>query len=167
MLNVWTFAYYINIICQTNVQSQLVDTRLNDCTLTCMVNFARTAMCNNTSEPIHFRLDQRRFWMSSFHVTNLHFYAVPQQRFGAIWWFGPCWEFLPPQASWCLRALWWPLFRWLFFCIFFCGLECVGHSFAYVAHFVFLILRDVWSRTQRTGVANLATHLPRLRHSSP
>jgi hypothetical protein len=42
------------------------------------------------------------------------------------------------------------------------GLECVGHSFAYVAHFVFL--RDVWLRTQRDGVAsrranNLATHL--------
>ncbi len=27
------------------------------------------------------------------------------------------------------------------FCIFFGGLQCVGHSFAYVAHFVFL--RDV------------------------
>jgi hypothetical protein len=42
------------------------------------------------------------------------------------------------------------------------GLECVGHSFAYVAHFVFL--RDVWIRTQRLAVAsrcatNLATHL--------
>jgi hypothetical protein len=37
----------------------------------------------------------------------------------------------------------------------------VGHSFAYVAHFVFL--RDVWIRTQRAAVAyatNLATHLP-------
>jgi hypothetical protein len=30
---------------------------------------------------------------------------------------------------------------------FFCGLECVGHSFAYVTHFV--ILKDVWIRTQR------------------
>jgi hypothetical protein len=30
---------------------------------------------------------------------------------------------------------------------FFCGLECVGHSFADVAHFVFL--RDVYIRTQR------------------
>jgi hypothetical protein len=29
----------------------------------------------------------------------------------------------------------------IFFCIFFGGLECVGHSLAYVAHFVFL--RDV------------------------
>jgi hypothetical protein len=33
-----------------------------------------------------------------------------------------------------------------FFCIFFGGLECVGHSFAYVAHFVFL--RKAWIRTQ-------------------
>ncbi len=40
-----------------------------------------------------------------------------------------------------------------------------GHSFAYVAHFVFL--RDVWIRTQSAAVAsrratNLATHLPKL-----
>ncbi len=37
------------------------------------------------------------------------------------------------------------------FCIYFGGLDCVGHSFAYVAHFVFL--RDVWIRTQRAAVA--------------
>jgi hypothetical protein len=42
-------------------------------------------------------------------------------------------------------------------------IECVGHAFAYVAHFVFL--RDDWIRTQRAAVANkratnLATHLP-------
>jgi hypothetical protein len=48
-------------------------------------------------------------------------------------------------------------------CIFFGELVCVGHSFVYVAHFVFL--RDVWIRTQRAAVAsrcatNLATHLP-------
>ncbi len=48
------------------------------------------------------------------------------------------------------------------FCIFFSGLECVGHSFARVAQFVFLT--DVWIRTQRAPVAskratNLATHL--------
>ncbi len=49
-------------------------------------------------------------------------------------------------------------------CVFiFGGLECVGHSFAYVAHFVFF--RDVWIRTQKAAVAsrratNLATHLP-------
>ncbi len=36
------------------------------------------------------------------------------------------------------------------FCIFFGGLECVGHSFDYVARFVFL--RDVWIRTQRAAV---------------
>jgi hypothetical protein len=49
------------------------------------------------------------------------------------------------------------------FFIFGGGLECVDHSFAYVAHFVFL--RDVWIRDQRAAVAsrratNLATHLP-------
>ncbi len=48
--------------------------------------------------------------------------------------------------------------------IVFSGLECVGYSFAYVAHFV--LLRDVWIRTQRTAVAsrratNLANHLPK------
>jgi hypothetical protein len=42
----------------------------------------------------------------------------------------------------CLREL-----QCFLFCIFFGGLECVGHSFAYVAHFVFL--GDVWLRTQR------------------
>jgi hypothetical protein len=57
-----------------------------------------------------------------------------------------------------------------FFCIFFGGLECVGHSFAYVALFVFL--RDVWIRTQRAAVASsrattFATHLPSLGHPSP
>ncbi len=52
----------------------------------------------------------------------------------------------------------------LYFYIFFGGggLECVGHYFAYVAHFAFL--RDDWIRTQRAAVAswratNLATHL--------
>ncbi len=38
---------------------------------------------------------------------------------------------------------------YIFCCIFFCGLECTGHSFAYVAPFVFL--RDVWIRTQRSS----------------
>jgi hypothetical protein len=47
----------------------------------------------------------------------------------------------------------------------FCRLQCVGHSFAYVVHFVFL--GDVWTCTQRAAVAsrcttNLATHLPNL-----
>jgi hypothetical protein len=50
-----------------------------------------------------------------------------------------------------------------FFVYFFDGLECLGPSFAYVAHFVFL--RDVWILTQRAAVAsrraaNLATLLP-------
>jgi hypothetical protein len=56
-----------------------------------------------------------------------------------------------------------------FFVYFLGGLECVGHSFAYVAHFVFF--GDVWIRTQRAAVAsrcatNLATHLPQLSHLS-
>ncbi len=38
------------------------------------------------------------------------------------------------------------------FVYFFGGLECVGHSFAFVAHFVFL--RDVWIRTQRAAEAS-------------
>ncbi len=47
--------------------------------------------------------------------------------------------------------------------IFFGGLECVGHFFANVVHFV--LLRDVRIQTQRAAVAsrranNLATHLP-------
>jgi hypothetical protein len=47
------------------------------------------------------------------------------------------------------------------FCKFFGELECVGHSFVYVAHFVFFIY--VWIRTQRAAVAsrratNLATY---------
>ncbi len=52
---------------------------------------------------------------------------------------------------------WWTAFSVYFFG----GLECVGHSFAYVAHLWFL--RDVWIRTQSTAVASwratdLATH---------
>jgi hypothetical protein len=46
---------------------------------------------------------------------------------------------------------------------FFVGLECVGHSFAYVAHFAFL--GDIWIRTLNAAVASrcatkLATHHP-------
>jgi hypothetical protein len=49
----------------------------------------------------------------------------------------------------------------VFFVYFFGGLECVGHSFAYVAHLWFL--RDIWIRTQSAAVASwratdLATH---------
>ncbi len=40
------------------------------------------------------------------------------------------------------RALYYNIFF-----IFFGGLECVGHSFAFVPNFVFL--RDVWIRTQK------------------
>ncbi len=53
----------------------------------------------------------------------------------------------------------------LFFVYFLGGLECVGHSFAYIANFVFL--RDVCIRTHKAVVAsmrttNVATHLPNL-----
>jgi hypothetical protein len=35
----------------------------------------------------------------------------------------------------------------------FCGaIECVGHFFAFVSHFVFL--KDVWIRTQRAAAAS-------------
>jgi hypothetical protein len=44
------------------------------------------------------------------------------------------------------------LFDETFFYIFFGGLQCVIHCFAYVAHFVFL--RYVWTRTQRATVAS-------------
>jgi len=40
----------------------------------------------------------------------------------------------------------------IFFVYFFDGLECVGHSFAYVARFVFL--KDVWVRTKRAAIAS-------------
>jgi hypothetical protein len=59
----------------------------------------------------------------------------------------------------------------IFLYIFFGGLECVGLSFADVAHFVFL--RDLLIGTQRAAVAsrcatNLATHLlDQLSHPSP
>jgi ionotropic glutamate receptor len=43
------------------------------------------------------------------------------------------------------------------------GLECVGHSFAYVAHLVFL--RDVWIRTQRAAGASRPRY--QLSHPSP
>jgi hypothetical protein len=42
-----------------------------------------------------------------------------------------------------------------FFLHFFGGMECVGHPYAYVAHFVFL--RDVWIRTQTAAIASRRT----------
>jgi hypothetical protein len=36
-------------------------------------------------------------------------------------------------------------------------MECVGHSFAYVAHFIFL--SEVWIRTQRAAVASSVADL--------
>jgi hypothetical protein len=49
------------------------------------------------------------------------------------------------------------------FFVFFGVLECVGHTFAHVAHLIFL--RDVWIKTLRAAVASrrstdLATHDP-------
>ncbi len=54
-----------------------------------------------------------------------------------------------------------PIYCICVFFYFFGGLECVGHSFAYVARLWFL--RDVWIRTQSAAVASwratdLATH---------
>ncbi len=53
----------------------------------------------------------------------------------------------------------------IFFVYFFGGLQCVGHSFAYVAHLVFSV--DIYIRTQRAAAesrraSNLVTHLPNL-----
>jgi hypothetical protein len=50
-----------------------------------------------------------------------------------------------------------------FIVYFFGGLDFVGHSFAYVVHFVFL--GDVWSRAAVASrcATNLATHLPLFR----
>jgi hypothetical protein len=53
--------------------------------------------------------------------------------------------------------------KYYFLVYLFGGLECDVHSFAYVAHFVFM--RDVWIRTQRAAIVSrrataLATHLP-------
>ncbi len=42
------------------------------------------------------------------------------------------------------------------FCIFFGGLECVGHSFVYVAHFVFL--RYVWILNPGSGRSKQARY---------
>ncbi len=61
-----------------------------------------------------------------------------------------------------------PKNKWFSFFVYFLGgLGCVGPTFAYVAHFVFL--GDDWIRTQIAAGAsncttNLATHLPK---SSP
>ncbi len=83
----------------------------------------------------------------------------------------------PSQPHICIYYTYW--FRWfsnfvgsqsdqiqnVFFVYFFGGLECVGHSFAYVAHFWFL--RDVWIRTLSAAVASWrATDLARATHPS-
>jgi hypothetical protein len=70
--------------------------------------------------------------------------------------------FQPKQFAFiCNVSFPFPSLHILFFGYFFGRLECVGHSFAYVAHLWFL--RDVWIRTQSTAVASwratdLATH---------
>jgi hypothetical protein len=75
-------------------------------------------------------------------------------------------EYRAQQSHHCLivtKFLRWKFIIYNFFCcIFFGRPECVGHSFAYFGHFLFL--RDVWIRTQSAAVAsaratNLATHL--------
>ncbi len=53
----------------------------------------------------------------------------------------------------------------VFFVYYFGGLECVGHSFAYVAQFVFL--RDVWIRTQTAAVTSRRATRYQLSHPSP
>ncbi len=45
------------------------------------------------------------------------------------------------------------LSEWFYFSLFIGGQECVGHSFAYVAHLYFL--GDVWIRTQSAAIAML------------
>jgi hypothetical protein len=57
-------------------------------------------------------------------------------------------NFRPPSSP-CCQQVFFSIFLLYIFLIF-GGLECVGHFFAYVAHFVFL--RDVWIRTQRVVV---------------
>ncbi len=65
-----------------------------------------------------------------------------------------CWRRWPKPLNWMLNLSGYT------FLYFFGGLECVGHSFACVAHF-FIFERCQWFRTQRFAVAtNLATHLP-------
>lgn len=41
---------------------QLMNTKLNDCTLTCLINFERETICNNTSKSVTFRPSQT-FWL--------------------------------------------------------------------------------------------------------
>ncbi len=50
------------------------------------------------------------------------------------------------------------IFQKFFIYILFGGLQCVGHSFTYVAHFVFL--RDVWIRTQRAARSKQVRYPP-------
>jgi hypothetical protein len=72
-----------------------------------------------------------------------------------------------PNEQWTILGHWTAI---IFFCIIFGELECVGHSFAYFAHFIYF--RDVWILTQRAAVAsrraaNFATHLPNLATHPP
>jgi hypothetical protein len=56
-------------------------------------------------------------------------------------------------------------FEIFFFVYFFGGLECVGHSFAYVAQFVFL--KYVWIRTQIAAAASSKQARYQLSHPTP
>jgi hypothetical protein len=71
---------------------------------------------------------------------------------------------LSPNPGALTAATWSPIFSlnketaMVFLYFLFDGLECVGHSFAYVAHFLFLI--DVWIRAAAASsrATNLHTH---------
>ncbi len=89
---------------------------------------------------------------------------------GIPWWFYVTEEGYYTVAEWSVISYFvclWQFRRTLaglyFFVDFSGGLGCVGHSFAYVAHFEFL--GDVWIQTQRAAVASrCATNLT---HPSP
>ncbi len=105
---------------------------------------------NSLQVNLHVRAQQMDLWLKGHHCkTAVACNLRPGRRYAGHW------EILPLKGK-----------GWKSCILFFGGLQCVGHSFAYVAHFVFL--RDVWIRTQRPAVAirratNLATHLPRVR----
>jgi hypothetical protein len=120
------------------------------------------------------RLFERKFgWKSastSMYLRSLAF----------LFYFtsAPFWIMRRILAGWQHHwKLYLALYNFYIFSIFFGGLEYVGHSIVYVAHFVFL--RDVLIRTQRAAVAsrryqlshssptNLAAHLSPLSHPSP
>ncbi len=88
----------------------------------------------------------------------------PVQNIIWLWSLGPPLSYLFYMQDTTIQSVW-TLDRSSSLLLYFFGrLECVGHSFAYVVHFVFF--RGAWIRTQRAAVAsrranNLANpHLP-------